>query len=105
MALNILSGMSYNDFIDAVDAEEVALLTRIPGLGKKTANRIVLELRGKLPRDGSPADALYGDTISALVNLGYKKAEAAEAIEMARKKGHEDVESLLREALKCLKGD
>ena len=49
MALNILSGLSYEEFLNAIDTEDVAMLCRIPGLGKKTAQRLILELREKLP--------------------------------------------------------
>ena len=73
MALNILSGISHGDFMHAIEKEDVALLCRIPGLGKKTAHRLILELREKLPRAEKSRDRLFEDTLSALVNLGYKK--------------------------------
>lgn len=105
VALNIISGISLDDFLRAVESEDVDLLTRIPGLGKKTAHRIVLELRGKLPREGTPpADRVFDDTLSALVNLGYRKGDASAALERARKQGHKEIEPLLREALKYLTG-
>lgn len=104
MALNILSGISHNDFIQAIEKEDVALLCRIPGLGKKTAHRLILELREKLPSREKPKDRLFEDTLSALVNLGYKKSIAQKALEMAYKKGHKDIESLLKESLKYLTG-
>lgn len=104
VALNIVSGMPYGDFLAAVDSEDITRLTRIPGLGKKTANRIVLELRGKLPReeDAPSDDAGYGDAVSALMNLGYKKADAFKAVELASKDGHSRIEDVIREALKRL---
>jgi len=102
MALNILSGISHNDFIEAIEKEDVALLCRIPGLGKKTAHRLILELREKLPAAEKPKDRVFEDTLSALVNLGYKKALAQESLEMAYKKGYNSIESLLRESLKYL---
>jgi Holliday junction DNA helicase RuvA len=105
VALNVISGISHDDFLQAVEAEDVALLTKVPGLGKKTAHRIVLELKGKLPQLGeAPVDRVFGDTLSALVNLGYRKADAVEALEMARKKGYNEIEPLLRESLKILTG-
>jgi Holliday junction DNA helicase RuvA len=105
VALNVISGIPYEEFLRAVDSEDVALLSKTPGLGKKTAGRIVLELRGKLPKEGGPVDGVYADTLSALINLGYGKSEARESIEMARRKGFvDDVEGLLRESLKCLTG-
>ncbi|MCX5717852.1 MAG: Holliday junction branch migration protein RuvA [Nitrospirae bacterium] len=105
MALNILSGISHDDFMRAIEKEDVALLCRIPGLGKKTAHRLILELREKLPRLSKARDRVFEDTLSALVNLGYKKAEAIDSLEMAYKKGHKDIESLLKESLKYLTGN
>jgi len=105
VALNVISGISHDDFLRAVESEDVALLTKVPGLGKKTAHRIVLELKGKLPQLGeAPVDRVFGDTLSALVNLGYRKSDAQEALEMARKKGYNEIEPLLRESLKILTG-
>lgn len=105
MALNILSGISHNDLIQAIETEDVALLCRIPGLGKKTAHRLILELREKLPTKMEPADRLFQDTLSALINLGYKKSVAQESLEIAYRKGFRDIEGLLKEALKYLTGE
>ncbi len=102
LALSILSGIKTDEFAIAVDAEDIALLSKIPGLGKKTANRLVLELKGKLPRGESSADTVSMDAVSALVNLGYKRVIALEAVEIARKKGLDSVEDILRESLKSL---
>lgn len=104
VALNILSGVSINDFLNAVNNEDVAMLCRVPGLGKKTAQRLILELRDKLPASGEVKDRLYEDTLSALVNLGYKKAGAQEALEKAYKNGYTQIEDLLRESLRYLTG-
>ncbi len=104
MALNILSGIPIKDFLNAIDTEDVAHLCRIPGLGKKTAHRLILELREKLPSTKEVKDRVFDDTLSALVNLGYKKSVAQESLEMAYKKGHTDIEKLLRESLKYLTG-
>jgi len=105
MALNILSGISYNDFLAAIEKEDIAMLCRIPGLGKKTAQRLVLELREKLPSATGTQDRLFEDTLSALVNLGYKKAMAHDFLEKTYKQGHRDIETLLRETLKQLTGN
>lgn len=105
MALNILSGISHDDFRKAIEAEDVALLCRVPGLGKKTAHRLILELREKLPSIDKPKDRIFEDTLSALVNLGYKKSEAQQSLELAYKKGLKDIESLLKESLKYLTGN
>jgi len=104
MALNVLSGLSYAEFLNAIDTEDVAMLCRIPGLGKKTAHRLILELREKLPSVTGIKDRLFEDTLSALVNLGYKKNTAQEFLEKAYKQGFNDIESLLKETLKRLTG-
>jgi Holliday junction DNA helicase RuvA len=105
MALNILSGLSYEDFLTALDTEDVAMLCRIPGLGKKTAHRLILELREKLPSVSGIKDRIFEDTLSALVNLGYKKNIAQEFLEKAYKQGFNDIEGLLKETLKQLTGN
>lgn len=104
VALNIVSGIPYDEFLAAVEDEDIARLTRIPGLGKKTVQRMVLELRGKLPAavTGAVPVSEFQDALSALVNLGYSKSDASEAIEMARKDGHADIESIIMESLKRL---
>jgi Holliday junction DNA helicase RuvA len=102
LALNILSTISADKFHAAVDSEDVAFLCLVPGLGKKTAHRLILELKEKLPSMQEKKDAVYGDTLSALINLGYKKNIAQDALEKASKSGHRDIESLLKEALKYL---
>jgi Holliday junction DNA helicase RuvA len=80
VALSVLSGMSVDDLAGAVSAEDSGRLTRIPGIGKKTAERLVLELRDKLPKvalavraDGGAAG---GDVVNALLALGYNEREA-----------------------------
>jgi Holliday junction DNA helicase RuvA len=80
VALSVLSGMSVDDLAAAVSAEDAGRLTRIPGIGKKTAERLVLELRDKLPKvaaavraDGGAAG---GDVVNALLALGYNEREA-----------------------------
>jgi len=110
LGLAILSGMPVQRFVEAVNNEDVSLLSTIPGLGNKTAARIILELKGKLPsleREGQNASeessAAY-DAISALVNLGYKKASSEKAVDRALKQGHGSIEDIIREALKYLTG-
>ena len=104
MALNILSGIPLKDFLHAMESEDVAMLCRIPGLGKKTAHRLILELREKLPAAGGVRDRAFEDTLSALMNLGYKKSEAQDSLEKAMKKGYTQIEDLLKESLKYLTG-
>src|SRR5690348_7747147 len=79
LAITILSGMPAEDMVNAILGNDVARLTKIPGIGRKTAERMVLELRDKLPPVGAdqvkvlPAlSALQEDVLSALVNLGYQ---------------------------------
>ncbi|MGI4812950.1 MAG: Holliday junction branch migration protein RuvA [Janthinobacterium lividum] len=86
MALAVLSGMSVNELAQAVTMQDVARLTRVPGIGKKTAERLLLELKGKLGADlGSPAgpstSANHGaDVLHALLALGYSEKEASAAV-------------------------
>ncbi|GAB4405801.1 MAG: Holliday junction branch migration protein RuvA [Thermodesulfovibrionales bacterium] len=101
MALNILSGIPPDDFLNAIETEDVAMLCRIPGLGKKTAHRLILELREKLP-SREVKDRVFDDTLSALINFGYKRSEAQESLEKAFKNGYTQIEDLLRESLKYL---
>jgi Holliday junction DNA helicase RuvA len=102
MALNILSGITYEDLYNAVEAEDIALLCRIPGLGKKTAQRLILELKEKIPHLEKVTDTVFNDTLSALVNLGYKRSIAKDALEKAYNKGYKEIELLIKEALKYL---
>ncbi|KAF0185544.1 MAG: holliday junction DNA helicase RuvA [Nitrospirae bacterium] len=103
IALSILSTIRPEQFHVAVQSEDVDLLCRVPGLGKKTAHRIILELREKLPAlMHEKRDVLYDDALSALTNLGYKKNIAQGALEKAYARGQGDLEGLLREALKYL---
>ncbi len=104
IALSILSTIPTDTFYGLVHSEDVEALCRVPGLGKKTAQRIILELREKLPALAmkEKKDALYDDTLSALVNLGYKKNVAQDALDRAYESGSRDIESLLKETLKYL---
>jgi holliday junction DNA helicase RuvA len=102
MALNILSGIPYEDFLAAIRQEDVAMLCRIPGLGKKTAHRLILELREKLPSPSGVKDRLFEDALSALVNLGYKRNTAQEYLDRTYKQGYRDIELLLKETLRLL---
>ncbi|HEX8949858.1 MAG TPA: Holliday junction branch migration protein RuvA [Dissulfurispiraceae bacterium] len=101
-ALNLLSTIPPDKFFNAINSEDVDVLCKVPGLGKKTAHRIILELREKLPSIREKRDTVYEDTLSALVNLGYKKGVAQDVLEKVRKSGSDDIETLLRESLKYL---
>lgn len=104
LGLAILSGMPVERFTEAVYNEDVSLLTTIPGLGKKTASRLILELKEKLPIAAvySKEHPLSTDAVSALVNLGYKESLAKKAVEMAVKSGVNTIEDVIKEALKYL---
>ena len=108
-ALSVLSGLSVSALSQAVTQQDTAALTRVPGIGKKTAERLVLELKGKLGADlaGSASAAAGSETgaktdiISALIALGYSEREASTAV----RKLPEDisVSDGIREALKGIK--
>lgn len=102
LALSILSTVSPDNFYGAINSEDVDTLCMVPGLGKKTAHRLILELKEKLPSIKEKKDSVYEDTLSALMNLGYKRATAQDALEKAYGKGYGDIESLIRESLKYL---
>jgi holliday junction DNA helicase RuvA len=111
LALKILSGMSVDDLVPAVRSGDLARLTRIPGVGRKTAERMIVELRDKLAAMEIPEDArkpvttagTSGDVVSALLNLGYDQHAAEQAVERAAKNGDsETFETLLRGALQQL---
>jgi Holliday junction DNA helicase RuvA len=85
VALSVLSGLSVEDLSAAVAAQDAARLTKIPGIGKKTAERLVLELRDKLPKafpvaTRSDAVAASADVMNALLGLGYNEREAQAAV-------------------------
>lgn len=84
VALSVLSGMSVDDLAAAVTGEDAGRLQKIPGIGKKTAERLVLELRDKLPRTVAAArhdaPAAMNDVVNALLGLGYNEREAAAAV-------------------------
>jgi Holliday junction DNA helicase RuvA len=111
LALKILSGMSVDELVPAIRGNNLASLTKIPGVGRKTAERIVLELKDKLdavvveverPAPSTPA-GVEADVVSALTNLGYETRTAEKAVEDARKEiGPGNFEKLLRSALQAL---
>ncbi|MGH9774336.1 MAG: Holliday junction branch migration protein RuvA [Candidatus Acidiferrales bacterium] len=109
LALKILSGMSLMELVPAIRKGDLEQLVRIPGIGRKTAERIVVELRDKLAavdlgEAARPAarSQVEADVASALENLGYDPRLAAQAIERARGEADGNFESLLREALRQL---
>jgi Holliday junction DNA helicase RuvA len=113
LALAVLSGIEPADFIRAIRGQDVARLTAIPGIGKKTAERIGLELKDRLPAltgagpESSvtvrPEDQLRDDLLSALINLGYQRPVAEKAIDgVLQRSNGAGFEASLREVLKGL---
>lgn len=113
LALAILSGMSADEFAAAVQDEDTARLTRLPGVGKKTAERLIVEMRDRLADwqaapaaapAGEPAPVAAGDPVkealTALVALGYRPAEASRMVEKVDSTGLGS-EDIIREALKA----
>jgi Holliday junction DNA helicase RuvA len=107
LAITILSGMAADEMVNAIRGNDIARLTRIPGIGKKTAERMVLELRDKLPPEkaGEVAtmptlSAVEEDVLSALMNLGYQRVSAEKALSAITKNGQFD--AMFRQALTVL---
>ncbi len=114
--ITMLSGMSADEIIKAIRSNDLVRLTSIPGVGRKTAERLVIELRdkvGDVSGDGSaldvasrktmPSDAVFEDALSALINLGYQRNSAEKALNQAAQEGTEiTVQKLLRRALQIL---
>ncbi|MDA3877277.1 MAG: Holliday junction branch migration protein RuvA [Halothiobacillus sp.] len=116
LALGILSGMNAQEFADAVRRNDVSALVRLPGIGKKTAERLIIEMRDRLAQGfetGAPAptamsqitgaDPLF-EAMSALEALGYKPAEASRMVKSIPDADSLDVEQLIRHALKAMAG-
>jgi Holliday junction DNA helicase RuvA len=107
LAITILSGMPADEMVGAIRGNDVARLTRIPGIGKKTAERMVLELRDKLQDFGAapvaaPASPIEEDVLSALLNLGYQRPAAERALAKVDSGTRHSFEALFREALAAL---
>jgi Holliday junction DNA helicase RuvA len=119
LGITLLSGMSADEMISAIRQNNLARLTLIPGVGRKTAERLVVELRDKIeslavasgdeaqtPEPQSEVmieDAVHADALSALVNLGYQRSAAEKAITSALGEGGQiTVESILRRSLRRL---
>ncbi len=115
--ITMLSGMSADEIVSAIRTNNLVRLTSIPGVGKKTAERMVVELRDKIAElslgaaaggtlnaaDGDGPDSIFDDALSALVNLGYQRNAAEKALQESGKEGSEQtVQKLLRSALQKL---
>jgi len=107
IALAALSGMDADQFVHCVRSGDKASLTRLPGIGRRTAERILLELGDRLEELASGAAALDGgdvmnQVLSALQHLGYRQAEARKALEAVAEPAGLTMEELLRQALQKL---
>ena len=113
LALAVMSGIEPNELVRAIEASDIARLTAIPGVGKKTSERIVVELKDRLPRlrpEAAPAagaahepSALRDDVLSALVNLGYHRPLSEQAVDAAVKAAPDgSFERTLKHALREL---
>ncbi len=105
-ALSILSGLSIDDLVQAVAMQEPAMLTRVPGVGKKTAERLLLELKDKFTIDGvaamssSQPNSASSDILNALLALGYHEREAMASVKLLDK--DISVAEGIKQALKLL---
>ncbi len=108
MALGILSGASVEDFLRTIEAEDVTMLTRIPGIGRKTAERILIEMRDNVQKLSAPTPSAAGlgaaptaqsEAFSALIALGYKPPEVTRLLKSADEPGLSTTD-LIRRALK-----
>jgi len=110
MGLAILSGLTQDEFMDCVARDDVARLTRVPGVGRKTAERLVIELRDRAVRETEirnaaghvRADAV-GEAVSALIALGYRPPEASRAVRAVAGEGMV-AEEIIRAALRSVTG-
>ncbi len=100
--LSMLSGMQVDDILRAIDTSDDAAIARIPGIGKKTAQRLILELRGKLvSEDAEPENSgTLQDVRSALINLGYRPAQVDSALKKVD--AADDFEMAFKAALKAM---
>jgi Holliday junction DNA helicase RuvA len=115
LALSVLSALPVSDLASAIRSGDVEKLTTVPGIGNKSASRLVLELKDKIeklhpgfaPTGDSPKqgqDATFDDALSALVNLGYRPQDAKEALKQVMKSNDESIalKDMIRESLKEL---
>lgn len=110
VALGLLSASRPDDIYQAIESEDTQFLSRMPGIGKKTAGRIIFDLRGKLPEPEPGADGVAGsgvrtddlEALEALQTLGYTPAEARDALSRVEKREQQTVEERIFSALQIL---
>ena len=113
VALALLSGLSENEFLRCITMEDVARLTQVPGIGRKTAERLIVEMRDRLAVEettiaanvpqGSTAPDPVSEAVSALIALGYKPPEASRAVRAIATEGL-GAEEIIRQALQRMAG-
>ena len=115
LATSVLSGIAVDDLCAAISSGNVARLATVPGIGAKTAERLVLELRGKVRAlvspdvpvaagHGAAAGPAADDAVAALVNLGYRAKDAERAVGRVAREGDGSLETIIRRALALLSG-
>jgi Holliday junction DNA helicase RuvA len=113
VALAVLSGIEPAELVRAIRSSDLARLTKIPGVGRRTAERIVVELRDRLPQAGpdqpaaeaAPGEDVRADLLSALGNLGYQRGSVEKTVDKVLQSADDrSFESLLRATLKLLMG-
>ena len=113
LALTILSGMPPAELFRTIDSNDTGKLSTIPGIGRKTAERLILEMRDKMDglslefastKDSIPQNGLFDDALSALVNLGYKKSQAEQTLKKVCGEGEieSSIEDLIKKSLNML---
>lgn len=109
LALNVLSGIPHRDFVQAVQSQDLSRLTSIPGIGRKTAERILIDLKDRLKIQSSLTTAvsqngkqIFDEALSALVNLGYSKIEAERALAKLPWQANIELEAAIKKALQVL---
>ena len=113
LALTILSGMPPAELFTTIDSNDIGKLSTIPGIGRKTAERLILEMRDKMDgisldsgiqEDSIPQNGLLDDALSALVNLGYKKNQAEQTLKKVYPEGKvgDSIEDIIKKSLNLL---
>ena len=113
LALTILSGMPPAELFTTIDSNDIGKLSTIPGIGRKTAERLILEMRDKMDgisldsdikKDSIPQNGLFDDALSALVNLGYKKNQAEQTLKKVYPEGEvgDSIEDIIKKSLNLL---
>ena len=113
LALTILSGMSPAELFITIDSNDIGKLSTIPGIGRKTAERLILEMRDRMDgisldsdikKDSIPQNGLFDDALSALINLGYKKNQAEQTLKKVYPEGETggSIEDVIKKSLSLL---